>query len=86
MRQQVDLGFFRHFEVPGGGGGGGPIYGPCPAAIAGSVQLFSASPDGTMVLGALDYPGRSMFGLFTRGTFRPLPPPPAGIPLTSIAW
>jgi hypothetical protein len=39
-----------------------------------------------MVIGALVYPGHSLSGLFSKGTFHALPSPPAGIPLASIAW
>jgi hypothetical protein len=84
--QQAGFGFWRQSWRPGGGGELETIYGVCPAATAADVQLFWASPDGTMVLGNLDYPGHSMFGLFSKGTFRQVPPPPPGTPLTSIAW
>jgi hypothetical protein len=85
-RQLAGFGFWRQFTLPDGSGGAETIYGVCPAATAAGIHLFWASPDGTMVLGALDYPGHSMFGLFSKGAFRKLPPPPPGTPLTSIAW
>jgi hypothetical protein len=85
-RQQWNLGFWRDFWLPGGGGGGGAIYSACLVTVSSNVQLLWASSDGTTVLGRLDRPGHSMFGLFRAGTFRALPPPPAGIPLSAIAW
>jgi hypothetical protein len=83
---QVNLGFWRQFSLPDGSGGEGTIYGVCRVATPVSIGLFWASPDGTAVLGTLDYPGHPMFGVFRDGTFRKLPPLPAGVPLASIAW
>jgi hypothetical protein len=83
-RHQLYLGFWRQYWLPGGGGGGATIYGVCTAA---DIQLFWASPDGRMVLGTLSRSGDTAFGLFSGGRdFIPLAPPPAGIPLASIAW
>jgi hypothetical protein len=61
------------------------IYEACVASAPATAQLAWASPDGTTVLGILDYPGHSLFGLFSKGTFHALPSPPAGISLPSIA-
>ena len=81
------LGFWRQFSLPDGRGGGmAMIYGACVASAPATVQLAWASPDGTTVLGILDYPGHSLFGLFSKGTFHALPAPPAGVPLASTAW
>jgi hypothetical protein len=85
-QQRVSLGFYRQFRLPDGSGEESTIFGICPAATAGDIQLAWGSPNGAMVLGNLDSLGHVMFGLFTSGSFRALPPPPAGIPLASIAW
>jgi hypothetical protein len=85
-RPLAGFGFWRQLSLPGGGGELDTIYGVCPVATPAGVQLFWASPDGATVLGTLDYPGHSMFGLFRKEAFRQLPPPPPGTPLASIAW
>ena len=45
-----------------------------------------ASPSGDVLIGAVRYPGHDMFGVISGGRLTPLPRPPAGIPLTAIAW
>jgi hypothetical protein len=82
----VNLGFYREFRLPDGSGKEETVFGICPAATAGDIQLAWGSPNGAVVLGSLDSFGHVMFGLFTSGSFRALPPPPPGIPLASIAW
>ena len=85
-QQQVILGFYRQFRLPDGSGTQMTTFGLCPAATADDIELAWGSPNGAVVLGNLDSLGHVMFGLFSAGSFRALPPPPAGIPLASIAW
>jgi hypothetical protein len=82
----ANLGFTRYIGLAGQAGGISTLYAVCASTAPSHVQLAWASRDGTMVLGTVDYPGHPMFGLFSAGNFHELPPPPAGLPLTSIAW
>lgn len=85
-QQPLEAGFWRQYDEPEAGGGGGPVYGPCPAATSAGIRLAWASPDGKTVLGAVGQPGHPVFGLFSGGNIRELPPPPANVPWASIAW
>jgi len=50
-------------------------------------SLGWASPDGLTVIGSLNYPGHSQFGVFAfRDTFIKLPTLPGQLPLTLVAW
>lgn len=83
-QQPLKVGFWRQYNEPEAGGGA--VYGPCPVATSADIRLAWASPDGTTVLGAVGQPGHPVFGLFSGGNIRELPPPPASVPWASIAW
>jgi hypothetical protein len=80
-RQPLEAGFWRQYYESEG-----PVYGPCPVATSADIRLAWASPDGKTVLGAVGQPGHPVFGLFSGGNIRELPPPPANVPWASIAW
>jgi hypothetical protein len=80
-RQPLEVGFWRQYHESEG-----PVYGPCPVATSADIRLAWASPDGKTALGAVGQPGHPVFGLFSGGTIRELPPPPANVPWASIAW
>lgn len=77
----LEAGFWRQYRESEG-----PVYGPCPVATSAGIRLAWASPDGKTVLGAVGQPGHPVFGLFSGGNIRELPPPPANVPWASIAW
>jgi hypothetical protein len=79
--QPLEVGFWRQYDESVG-----PVYGPCPVATSAGIRLAWASPDGKTALGAVGQPGHPVFGLFSGGNIRELPPPPANVPWASIAW
>ena len=80
-QQPLEVGFWRQYHESEG-----PVYGPCPVATTADIRLAWASPDDETALGAVGQPGHPVFGLFSGGNIRELPPPPANVPWASIAW
>ena len=82
------VGFGQYVSMPDGSREIGLLYSvrTSHAAATDGASLGWASPDGTVLVGSVRHAGHTAFGVFRGKNFTPLPPPPAGIPLTSIAW